>query len=150
VLGNDIRSIAWHKGGIFKPHAQAFTVEQEEPAMNVLLERSSERNVAGGLRIITEDVAEAFGVKVYPDLTYQRRNASLAICLVEATLKELELDFVMTTELARSIEGTHLPGRNEIIRGQRNVWLLSVAHNEISIKEASVWFRQTITSPEYV
>jgi folylpolyglutamate synthase len=148
VLGNDIRSIAWHKGGIFKPQAPAFTVEQEEPAMVILRQRSSERNVAGGLKIVTEDVARDFGVEVYPDMPYQRRNASLAICLAEAAIMELEPGFTMTSKHARSIERAVLPGRNEVILGENNVWLLSVAHNDISIKEASTWFRQTVTLPE--
>ena len=35
-LGTTIQSIAWHKAGIFKPSAMAFTVPQPHEAMEVL------------------------------------------------------------------------------------------------------------------
>jgi len=44
-LGNTLESIAWHKGGIFKPGAPALTVEQSSSALAVLRQRAQERHV---------------------------------------------------------------------------------------------------------
>jgi len=56
--------------------------------------------------------------------------------------------FIMTIKYARSVERVVPLERNEIISGEKNVWLLSVAYNDISIKEASTWFRQTVILPK--
>jgi folylpolyglutamate synthase len=45
ILGNTLESIAWHKGGIYKPGVAALTVEQPLSAMQVLRQRAEERNV---------------------------------------------------------------------------------------------------------
>jgi folylpolyglutamate synthase/dihydropteroate synthase len=93
---------------------------------------------ASSLKIVTEDVVGEFNVKVYPDMLYQRRNASLPIRLAEAALKQLDPQFGMTSDLTRSIGETILSGRNEII-SRKNIWLHSVAHNMIGIQEATEW-----------
>ncbi|XP_048241436.1 folylpolyglutamate synthase, mitochondrial-like isoform X2 [Haliotis rufescens] len=42
LLGNTIESVAWHKGGIFKPGTPAVTVPQDPRAMKVLEDRAEE------------------------------------------------------------------------------------------------------------
>jgi len=46
ILGKTIKSIAWHKAGIFKPSAVAFTVPQPPEAMDVLAQRAEERDTS--------------------------------------------------------------------------------------------------------
>ena len=46
VLGNTLESIAWHKGGIFKKHVAALTVEQPGGALEVLRQRAIEKEVS--------------------------------------------------------------------------------------------------------
>jgi len=46
ILGSTIQSIAWHKAGIFKPAAIAFTVPQQSEAMGVLSKRAEERDTS--------------------------------------------------------------------------------------------------------
>jgi folylpolyglutamate synthase/dihydropteroate synthase len=41
-LGNDLRSIAWHKAGVFKPGSSVFTAVQEDAAVDVLRQRPSD------------------------------------------------------------------------------------------------------------
>ena len=147
VLGNNISSIAWHKAGIFKQDSPAFTVDQDEPALEVLRRRSSEKGVAGELLIVDEEVVDRFGLVIDPDMSFQRRNASLAIVLAETYLKQLEPTFTMTQALARSLERTILPGRCEIIPRFNNIWFLSVAHNEMSMEQTSHWFRRNVERP---
>jgi folylpolyglutamate synthase len=145
VLGNDIGSIAWHKGGIFKSGAPAFTVPQDETAIEILRKRALEKHVPGKLQVVAEDVVERYGIEVYPNLPYQRFNASLAVNLVEATLKDIDKTFIMTSSLARSVERADLQGRNEILSGRKNTWLLNTAHNTMSVKQACIWFSETLS-----
>jgi folylpolyglutamate synthase len=135
-LGDSIESIAWHKAGIFKSGCPAFTVPQERAAMQVLLRRARERETV--LKVVSEDILQRHGAIVYPDMQYQRRNASLAIQLGASALKQLDSTFEMTSALARSIETTPLPGRNEILR-MKNTWFLSTAHNDMSVLETARW-----------
>ena len=100
VLGNDICSIAWHKAGIFKPGSPDYTVEQDSSALLILKERSLERSTRNGLCIVTDVVAREYGVRVQPDMPYQRQNASLAIVLADTCLKTINPSFSMTSKLA--------------------------------------------------
>lgn len=149
VLGSSIESIAWHKAGIFKSSSPAFTVEQVESALNVLRQRSIEKNVLGHLTVVSQDLVDRYGITVQPNITFQRRNAALAITLAETYLKKIEPNFSMTPELARILEKIQLPGRCETITGT-NSWLLSLAHNEMSVHETSTWFEQCLDLPQYV
>lgn len=45
LLGNTIEEIAWQKGGIMKKDSKVFTVPQDINALQVLKNRSIERNV---------------------------------------------------------------------------------------------------------
>lgn len=40
LLGPTLADIAWQKAGIFKPGVPAVTVQQQDEAMNVLVERA--------------------------------------------------------------------------------------------------------------
>ncbi|KAI9777976.1 MAG: hypothetical protein M1816_004374 [Peltula sp. TS41687] len=149
ILGNSIEAIAWHKSGIFKPGCLAFTVEQDEAVLKVLRERAEEKGVAGPLEVVTERIVLDYRLTVTPDTHSQRLNAALAISLAGAYLKSIDPDFCMTTELAQSVEHLQLPGRCQTIADKNNTWLLSVAHNEISLRETIAWFKETIRHPDH-
>jgi folylpolyglutamate synthase len=148
TLGDTIESIAWHKSGIFKKDSPAFTVHQEDSVLEVLQNRATEKRVSGELCVVPEHLAHRFGVTVDPDMPFQRRNASLAIALTEASLKRLDPDFSMTARLARRLETTKLPGRSETIRQGKFEWYISSAHNELSIEVAAAWFKEAAKHPE--
>lgn len=46
LLGEKIEQIAWQKAGIFKENVAAFTVKQNEKAMQVLRQRANEKNAS--------------------------------------------------------------------------------------------------------
>lgn len=46
LLGDSIEEIAWQKSGIMKKGCRAFTVPQDQKAMQILRERSLEKNVS--------------------------------------------------------------------------------------------------------
>lgn len=148
VLGNTVEEIAWHKAGIFKPGSPAFAVAQDETILNVFREKAEEKHVAGGLQVITDERVLAHGLKLNPDMHYQRLNAALAISLAESYLKSEDPRFSMTDELARSLQDTELPGRSQIIADKDNTWFISIAHNALSLKETVGWFKWTVRESE--
>ena len=141
VLGHTVEEIAWHKGGIFKSGSLAGTVPQDEAVLKVLRKRAEERHVTGGLQVITDRKVHEYGVKVDPDMSYQRSNAALAIFLAEAYLKSADPRFSMTGDLARSLQDVELLGRSQIIDDGDNTWFISSGVNEISLKAAVSWFK---------
>ncbi|KAI9691226.1 MAG: hypothetical protein M1822_008846 [Bathelium mastoideum] len=149
ILGHTIENIAWHKAGIFKPGSPAFTVAQQVSALEVLRQRSYEKRVAQELHVVPASLVDRYQVNVSPDMTFQKLNASLAIALSEACLKELNPTFQMTAGLAKTIEDTRLPGRCETMNAQGSIWLLNTAHNEMSVAQASIWYRRTVSRPEF-
>jgi folylpolyglutamate synthase len=144
VLGSELRSIAWHKAGIFKQDSPAYTVEQDSVALKVLEERAKEKKISGALVVVPEHLVAGYAVTVSPDLAFQRQNASLAIVLAESFLKVMHPNFMMTRELVGGIEKTELPGRSQTIRAGRLTWYISSAHNEISIEVAARWYRDAV------
>jgi folylpolyglutamate synthase/dihydropteroate synthase len=121
-------------------------VEQDDLVLNVLQDRARKKKIPGDLSVVPECLVDRYGVTVDPNMRLQRCNASLAIALVNSFLKTSHPNFTMTPELARTIERTELPGRNQIIQRGRLRWYISSAHNEISAGVASKWYKQAVLS----
>ncbi|KAF5491930.1 Folylpolyglutamate synthase [Colletotrichum siamense] len=84
TLGTAIEQIAWHKAGIMKRGCPAFTVGQDAAAMKVLSDRATEK----GANLMKINPVPALGeISIYPDESFQKRNASLAIHLAGAILQ---------------------------------------------------------------
>lgn len=149
VLGDSLEEIAWHKAGILKEGSPACTVEQESSVLKVLQDRARERRISGPLQIVPEHVVSRYAVTTEPDMSFQRRNASLAIALVEVCLKALHPQFIMTPQLVSSLTKTELPGRSQVIVEDKLEWFVSSAHNELSIAVASAWYKNAVKSYKY-
>ncbi|KAF4637066.1 hypothetical protein G7Y89_g1009 [Cudoniella acicularis] len=149
ILGHTVEEIAWHKAGIFKRGSLAATVPQDEAVLQVLRKRAEERNVAGELQVITDGKVLEYGVKVDPDMRYQRYNAALAIFLAEAYLKSADPQFSMTGNIARSLQDVELLGKSQVLEDRENTWFVSSGHNQISLKETISWFKQSIQQSRY-
>ncbi|CAN6607433.1 folylpolyglutamate synthase [Trichomonascus vanleenenianus] len=140
VLGNTIESIAWNKGGIYKPGAPALTVRQPEAAMEVLRERAKEK----GTELQVVDVyPQIIDIKLGLPATFQGINASLAarMCIehlrhfgVEVAEDRLPLEFV------KGLEQATWPGRCQTIEDGNIHWHLDGAHTRESIEVAAQWF----------
>lgn len=141
VLGDTVEKIAWHKAGIFKPGSVAGTVVQDQAILNVLRQRAAEKRVAGELQVITDRRVIELGVKVDPDMPYQRSNLALAIFLTEELLKSENPKFSVTADIAHSVQDVVLLGRSQVIKDGDNTWFISSAVNDISLREALSWFK---------
>lgn len=142
TLGNTIEEIAWHKAGIFKRGSPAFTVNQCPAAMNVLLQRSNERSVHLHTVGIHPGVQE---VSLSPNADFQRKNASLAICLARVTLvacgiKSFTEDEKLPTSVVTSLEEMKWPGRCEVKISGGKEWCIDGAHTHESLVVAGRWF----------
>jgi folylpolyglutamate synthase len=141
VLGDTVEKIAWHKAGIFKSNSFAGTVVQDQAVLNVLRQRAKEKRVAGELQVITDRKVIELGVKVDPDMPYQRSNLALAIFLTETLLKSENPKFSITPDIARSVQDVVLLGRSQIVENGDITWFISSAVNDISLREALSWFK---------
>lgn len=142
VLGDTVDKIAWHKAGIMKRGSPAFTVEQVAAAADVLQHRAREKNVQ--LTVLPADNTRLEGVKVRPDAQFQKKNATLAVALAEATLTKLGLlensNPTLPDKFKDGLEGAVFRGRCEIKHEEKVTWYVDGAHTADSLKMSSRWF----------
>jgi folylpolyglutamate synthase len=142
ILGDTIKKIAWHKGGIMKTGSAAFTIEQLSEATEVLRRRAEEKDV--DLKVLDID-PRLQGVKIRPDAKFQKKNASLAIALAESALKKVNPSFVrdsaaLPREFIDGLEQVVWRGRCEVLEHDGVTWFVDGAHTAESLKMASKWF----------
>lgn len=159
VLGETIEDIAWHKAGIFKSTTRSkavYTVAQPPSALDVLQQRAD----AAGLALYTvarhPDI-ESGKVKLGLSADFQKTNASLAVAVAAAHLRNLGVEEVPTPastdtlprKFVRGMETTHWGGRCEVRKeGKDLVWHLDGGHTLESIRLAAQWFASCITESE--
>ncbi|PWY88566.1 putative tetrahydrofolylpolyglutamate synthase [Aspergillus sclerotioniger CBS 115572] len=126
-LGQNLDSIAWHKAGIFKAGIPAFSVPQDEPAAEVLYERSIEKGTTVTFVPVNKSLpmdAKNLSVPV------QRVNCSLALELARTFIKsKAPHQTLETCDIIRGIDDFQWMGRFEIIQDEMNTWFLDGAHN---------------------
>lgn len=151
MLGETIDEIAWNKGGIFKPHSPAYTIEdQPVQGMKVLEERASERDTTVA-KVPTFN--QLNNVKLGIAGNFQKTNASLAVALASEALfsmgliqnrVNLEADAQLPTTFIEGLERTQWEGRCQTIKRGNNFWYLDGAHTKDSIEAASGWFSDVV------
>jgi folylpolyglutamate synthase len=148
VLGSTIEEIAWHKAGIMKPGAPAFTVGQHPKAMEALKKRAEERKV--DLQVVHRH-PQIDQIQLGLAADFQRSNASLAIAMAAAYLRatghNVPEDITSTKlpeEFTRGLEQVQWGGRCEIRREKNLVWYIDGGHTLESIEAAGKWFASQI------
>ena len=151
LLGDTIEDIAWHKAGIMKPGARAFTVPQPAGALEVLQRRAKEKAV-------TLDVVES-----HPELErvrlglagdFQKTNASLAVSVAAAHLRSLGLEDIpehptsspLPDSFRRGLEDARWGGRCEKRRTDKISWFIDGGHTLESIELAAKWYSSETAS----
>ncbi|MCJ1481353.1 Folylpolyglutamate synthetase [Schaereria dolodes] len=145
LLGSTIEEIAWHKAGIMKSGAIAFTAPQPEGAMAVLQKRAEDK----GLELHrVERHPELEIVKLGLAADFQKTNASLAIQIAAAYLQTLGHTDITTdplpAEFIRGLEQVKWGGRCETRRENNITWHLDGGHTLESIEVASKWFASEV------
>ena len=143
-LGPTIENIAWHKSGIFKTGAPAFSIGQGHQVSTVLRRRANEKNVL--LEFVNDDTVNNNDVLAMKT-TVQRRNASLAQRLANAFLVQKEptsCHMLTPHDIREGAERLNWNGRfQQIIHGNHR-WFLDGAHNEMSVPYAAQWFAEVV------
>ncbi|KAK0159708.1 hypothetical protein PV327_010795 [Microctonus hyperodae] len=153
LLGNNIKSIAFQKSGIFKNNTLAFTVPQLSEAMSVLYDRANEKKC---LLSVVPPISNYSFDKNPPKLgiaaNIQYYNASLAIQLSKAWLSaqknnnkfnNTNNEKVSTIDINKvelALANCKWPGRTQLLRGNYINFYLDGAHTIESIEGCIEWF----------
>ena len=158
-LGSTLREIAWHKAGILKEKARAFTVVQERTVHDVISERARAANVeltiVQDLPLLPTDSIISNG---------ERQNATLATHLASAvlgTLFEFEpsqrvIDLRCPNEYTSSLllaglERSRLPARGETFFFEGVTYFFDGAHTvesvDLAVRKFTQKFFQTVRNP---
>ena len=148
MLGETIEEIAWHKAGIMKAGAPAFTVPQPPAAHEVLQQRAAAKSVT--LEVVEPDQSlHAVPLGLAGD--FQVSNASLAVRVASAHLLALGLLPAMPgsplpVEFLRGLRQVRWPGRCETRYEKNIIWHIDSAHTLESIQAAAAWFIGSLAS----
>ncbi|PYH97323.1 folylpolyglutamate synthase [Aspergillus ellipticus CBS 707.79] len=137
-LGPTLESIAWHKSGIFKSGAPAFSVLQESGPAEVLRDRAIEKRT--NLTFVsTNNLLPANDKNL--SVPVQRLNCSLALELARTFVQLKAPDqTVDASDIADGISNFKWAGRFEVIEDGLSRWFVDGAHNTLSLKQAADWF----------
>ncbi|RHZ43372.1 LipA and NB-ARC domain protein [Aspergillus thermomutatus] len=122
-LGPTIETIAWHKAGIFKSGAPAFSVTQEPDPAEVMRKRALDKGTT---------------------LTFVSANECLptdALELTKAFLRTKAPGHTLSdADIRHGVENFRLTGRFEIIGEGQLQWFVDGAHNVLSLEQTAEWF----------
>lgn len=143
-LGPTIESIAWHKSGIFKSSAPAFSVPQEPGCTEVMRQRALDR----GTRLTFVTASDCFPTNNrLLSVPVQRLNCSLALELTKAFLRAKAPDHTITNEdIRHGVDHFSLIGRFEIIDEGKLSWYVDGAHNILSLEQVAEWFGTNVSN----
>lgn len=144
-LGPSLENIAWHKAGIFKPGAAAFSVIEAAPVAEVLKARA----VSKGGDLTFTDLDPCLpkeDVKLQP--VVQRLNCSLALAVVRSFIDRRDPTdrSLNPNDILEGIRRFSWPGRFQVVAENDNTWYLDGAHNEMSVALAAKWFLDAVAA----
>lgn len=135
-LGPTLEHVAWHKGGIFKPGAPAFSAPQYPTLASVLQRRAIERGVS--LQFVETCSDLPIGIP-RPEPAAQLRNFTLARAISNEFLRRRHA-VLSKSDQEQAIKDFSWPGRFQRISDGDITWFLDCAHNELSLKICAEWF----------
>ncbi|XP_067662423.1 folylpolyglutamate synthase, mitochondrial-like [Haliotis asinina] len=163
-LGNTLESVAWHKGGVFKPGAPAVTVLQDPFVMKVLENRAEEIGTTlyeapplaaydGGLEPIrlgipghVQQVNASLALQMCNIWLEAQRNGFRRTAVDEtSTIKSQSAKaqgFTLTDGMKNGLAQTSLPGRAHVISRPGVTYYMDTAHTDLSIQHLAEWFNR--------
>lgn len=174
ILGNTIQEIAASKAGIMKRGCEAYTVQQPNEAMDVLIQYAD--SLKCPLTVVPDYDLYSFETsqkaRLPVELTAYRTNASLAIQLAHAWMRKKHENKINFTK--NSMNGVHnglitskmvlelppstcqglgecqWPGRYQIINADYAKFYLDGAHTKESMEICAQWFGDNNRSPNRI
>jgi folylpolyglutamate synthase len=145
LLGPTIEDVAWHKSGIFKDGAPAFSSPQSVSVERVLRGRAADRNTK--LTIVTLD--HTLEERPYLKMpSVQKINCSLALALVSTyieTKMSIVRQTISATELLARCQNPIWPGRFQYMCKDNLRLYIDGAHNASGISHAVEWYADSIS-----
>ncbi|KAJ1951619.1 Folylpolyglutamate synthetase [Linderina macrospora] len=137
-LGNTIEEIAWHKAGIMKQGAPAYSVEQPESALQVLEARAKERHT-------TVEVVRPLDHSVELGIPgeHQAINAALAVRLCQEWAARTNTKFASASWITDGLRTARWPGRSQTFVSPRHAnisYNVDGAHTVESMAACGKWF----------
>lgn len=147
-LGPTLNNIAWHKAGIFKTGALAFSAAQEPGPADVLRNRAEEKGV--DLRFVSDEPdLPKDSLQLKPDV--QRGNCAVALACVRAFIAATHrTESLQPEDIHQGVASFAWLGRFQYVREGDLHWFLDGAHNEMSVVEAAKWFIEASAVIGYV
>jgi folylpolyglutamate synthase len=136
-LGPGVDNIAWHKAGIMKPGALAYSAPQIDEVTNVLKRRAEEKGVRLEFVEMDKDLP---GSSQWTDA--QLLNCSLARHVSTAFLQQ-QAKVLEQDDVSAAISQFSWPGRFQTLYKDNITWFLDGAHNELSVKVVADWFSRS-------
>lgn len=147
-LGPTVEDIAWHKSGIFKIGAPAFSVPQKEAGSaseEVMRRRAAEKGTT--LEFVPVNETQLPNDDRVLSVPVQQINCSLALEVARAFVKIKAPDHTITTDdIIHGVKNFSWPGRFEIISDGDSQWFLDGAHNTLSLTQAAKWFSKNVNT----
>ncbi|KAG8689082.1 Folylpolyglutamate synthetase [Ceratobasidium sp. 423] len=148
LLGKTLPEIAWQKAGIFKAGVPAYTLNQPPEALEVV-QQEAEKVQASEFHVVVI-FPEMSEIRLGIPGVHQRKNASLALCLVHRFL-QLQCPGLKFLDSLSPIPEVYVAGLKEaklVGRCQRIAdpskeglqWLVDVAHTMESIAACGDWY----------
>lgn len=137
-LGPTIENIAWHKAGIMKTGAPAFSAPQEPGPAGVISKRAGEKETT--VKFVSTDATLPVNNRVL-GAPVQRLNCSIALEMTRAFLQLKAHGHTLdSNDVASGVESFSWNGRFEIIEDGQSQWFIDGAHNSLSLQQAGKWF----------
>lgn len=147
-LGPTLEDIAWHKAGIFKSKAPAFSAIQDQGAAGVLRKRAMDKSTSL-VFVDPRSSSPAAVLQLKPSV--QQANCALALAGANAFIKakQSDVDFPLRPQdIDQGIKQFEWPGRFQTVVEGNSHWYLDGAHNEMSIIKAAEWYAQLIQTQQ--
>ncbi|XP_028029581.1 folylpolyglutamate synthase, mitochondrial-like isoform X2 [Bombyx mandarina] len=170
ILGNTLQEIAASKAGIMKRGCEAYTVQQPNEAMDVLIQYAD--SLKCPLTVVPDYDLYSFETsqkaRLPVELTAYRTNASLAIQLAHAWMRKKHenkknsmngvhnglITSKMVVELPPStcqgLGKCQWPGRYQVINADYAKFYLDGAHTKESMEICAQWFSDNNRSPNRI
>lgn len=141
-LGGSIKSIAWHKSGIFKTGVPAITVPQVLEAEDEIQRRAREKQAPVSVIDVKDTLLEFIDITIFQTIPLeQRENIALATQIAHRFLQTTGYS-LKEPDIKAGIEKCHWPGRFDIVDFNGCTWYLDGAHNEISMEVVADWYER--------
>ncbi|KAI1318088.1 folylpolyglutamate synthase [Xylariaceae sp. FL0255] len=137
-LGPTLQHVAWHKAGIFKRGATAFSAPQQSELASVLHARADKEGAPLSF-VDVYDTDVPAGAPI-PEPKVQLLNFSLACAISNEVLRKTRRVVLSPQDRRQAIETFSWPGRFQKISHSNVTWFLDGAHNELSLDVCAEWF----------